>query len=221
MMQLRHRCAFIACLLFALPAALWSQRPATVVRQEREQAAREVPQLAELLALKPGMIVADVGAGGGAMSVVMAKWLGPEGRVYATDVRAEQLAEIRAAVAQDALSNVVVLEGAESSTNLPSECCDAIFLRDVYHHLTRPHEFDASLLAALKPGGRLAIIDFPPEQGSSLPAGVPDDRGGHGIPTSIVVAEVTRAGFRHVRTMSRWPPDDDRNMLFMVMFEKP
>ena len=72
-----------------------------------------------------------------------------------------------------------------------------------------------------RPGGRLAIVDFPPEQGSSLPAGVPDDRGGHGIPTSIVVAEVTRAGFRHVRTMLRWPPDDDRNMLFLVMFEKP
>ena len=71
------------------------------------------------------------------MSVGMAKWLGPTGRVYATDIRAEQLAEIRAAVVQDALSNVVVLEGTESSTNLPSECCDAIFLRDVYHHLTR------------------------------------------------------------------------------------
>ena len=117
--------------------------------------------------------------------------------------------------------NVVVLEGAESSTNLPNECCDAILLRDVYHHLTRPHEFDVTLLAALKPGGRLAIIDFPPERRSTLPAGVPDNRGGHGIPASIVVAEVTRAGFRHVRTMSRWPPDDDRNMLFLVMFEKP
>ena len=114
MMNLRCRCAFVACLLFTLPAAPGSQRPASAVRQEREQAAREVPQLAELLALKPGMIVADVGAGGGAMSVVMAKWLGPGGRVYATDIRAEQLAEIRAAVAQDALSNVVVLEGAES-----------------------------------------------------------------------------------------------------------
>ena len=220
-MKLRCGCAYVACLVLTLPATLGSQRPATAMRQEREQAAREVPQLAELLVLKPGMIVADIGAGGGAMSVGMAKWLGPTGRVYATDIRAEQLAEIRAAVAQDALSNVVVLEGAESSTNLPSECCDAIFLRDVYHHLTRPHDFDVSLLTALKPGGRLAIIDFPPEQGSSLPAGVPDDRGGHGIPTSIVVAEVTRAGFRHVRTMLRWPPDDDRNMLFLVMFEKP
>src|ERR1041385_4487244 len=121
MMKFQRRCTYIACLLFSLPAWLAAQRPAAVVRQEREQAAREVPQLAELLALKPGMVVADVGAGGGAMSVGMAKWLGPEGRVYSTDIGVEQLAEIKAAVAEDGLSNVVVLEGAESSTNLPSE----------------------------------------------------------------------------------------------------
>jgi len=216
-----RRCAYIACLLFALPAAAQSQRPATAVRQEREQAAREVPQLAELLALKPGMTVADVGAGGGAMSVAMAKWLGPGGRVYATDIGAAQLAEIRALVTQDAVPNVVVLEGAGSSTNLPNDCCDAIFLRDVYHHLTRPTEFDASLLASVKPGGRLAIMDFPPDPGSAVPAGVPADRGGHGIPASVVVAEVTRAGFRHLTTMTRWPPDGDRDRLFLVMFEKP
>jgi predicted methyltransferase len=220
-MKLRYSCAYVACCLVMLSATLASQRPAGVVRQEREQAAREGPQLAELLALTPGMVVADIGAGGGAMSVVLAKWLGPGGRVYATDIRAEQLAEIRAAVAHDALSNVVVLEGAEASTNLPGDCCDAIFLRDVYHHLTRPQEFDASLLAALKPRGRLAIIDFPPEPGSAIPVGVPADRVGHGIPASLIVTEVTRAGFRHLRTMTRWPPDDDRNMLFLVMFEKP
>jgi predicted methyltransferase len=221
-MTLPARWACIVGLLFALPTALGSQqRPAGVVRQERELAAREVPPLAELFALKPGMIVADVGAGGGAMTVAMAKWLGPGGRVYATDVRAEQLAEIKAAVAQDALSNVVVLEGAESSANLPGGCCDAIFLRDVYHHLTKPDEFDASLLTALKPGGRLAIMDFPPDPGSPIPAGVPADRGGHGISAALVQAEVTRAGFRHLRTMSRWLPDDDRSRLFLVMFEKP
>ena len=221
MMRLRCRCAYVVCLLLALPVALGSQRPPGAVRQEREQAAREVPQLAEVLALEPGMTLADVGAGGGAMSVVMAKWLGPAGRVYATDLRSEQLAEIRAAVAENGLSNVIVLEGAESSTNLPAECCDAIFLRDVYHHLTRPYEIDASLLAALKAGGRLAIIDFPPEAGSNVPAGVPDDRGGHGIPPPVILAEVTRAGFRHLLTMPRWPPDDDRTRLFLVMFEKP
>jgi hypothetical protein len=67
-MKLRCGCAYVACLVLTLPAALGAQRPAEAVRQEREQAAREVPQLADVLALKPGMIVADIGAGGGAMS---------------------------------------------------------------------------------------------------------------------------------------------------------
>ncbi len=135
-MSRRYRFAYVACLLLTVPAALAAQRTAALVRAELEQATREVPQLAEVLALKPGGTVADVGSGGGAMAVVIANWLGPAGRVYATDVRAEQLAEIREAVAREGLSNVMVLEGATRSTNLPSECCDAIFLRDVYHHLT-------------------------------------------------------------------------------------
>jgi ubiquinone/menaquinone biosynthesis C-methylase UbiE len=220
-MPRRHRFAHIACLLLLVPAALAAQRPAVVVRAELEQAAREVPQLAEVLTLKPGMTVADVGSGGGAMAVAIAKWLGPGGRVFATDVRAAQLDEIKAAVARDGLSNVVVVEGTALSTNLPSECCDAIFLRDVYHHLTNPRDIDASLLAALKPAGRLAIMDFPPEPGSSVPDGVPQNRGGHGVPASIIVSELTQSGFRHLTTMSRWLPDDDRTQLFLVLFEKP
>lgn len=221
MTNFRCRGPLVACLLLTLPATLGSQRPAGAVRQEREQAAREVPQLAELLALKPGMVAADVGAGGGAMSVAMAKWLGPRGRVYSTDIRAEQLEEIRAAVVEASLSNVVVQEGGESSANLPDGCCDAIFLRDVYHHLTHPRELNASLLAALKSGGRLAVMDFPPDPGSTIPPSVPSDRGGHGIPAPIVVTEIAAAGFRHLSTVSRWPPDDERNRLFLVMFEKP
>ena len=127
----RCRFAYIACLLFTVPAAFAVQRTAALVRVELEQARREVPQLAEVLAIKPGRTVADVGSGGGAMSLAFANWLGTDGRVYATDIRPEQLAEIRAAVAREGLSNVVVLEGATRSTNLPIECCDAIFLRDV------------------------------------------------------------------------------------------
>jgi predicted methyltransferase len=211
----------VAVVLVSVAGPLASQRPAEAVRQERAQATREAPQLAEVLALKPGMTVADIGAGGGAMSVAMAKWLGPQGRVYATDVGAEQLAEIKAYVAQEALTNVVVLLGAESSTNLPSECCDAMFLRDVYHHLTRPKEFNVSLLASLRGGGRLVVLDFEAGPGSKIPPGVSPDRGGHGIPASIIVTEVTGAGFRHVKTMPRWPPDDVRSHLFLEMFEKP
>jgi len=120
-MSRRYRFAYVACLLFTVPAALAAQRTAALVRAELEQATREVPQLAEVLALKPGGTVADVGSGGGAMAVVIANWLGPAGRVYATDVRAEQLAEIREAVAREGLSNVMVLEGATRSTKLPRE----------------------------------------------------------------------------------------------------
>ena len=69
--------------------------------------------------------------------------------------------------------------------------------------------------------GRLAIIDFPPDPGSSVPAGVPADRGGHGISVSMIEAEVTRAGFRYLKTLPRWPPADDRNRLFLALFEKP
>lgn len=209
------------CLLFLAPAALVAQRPEAAIRQEREQAAREVPKLADVLSLTRGMTVADVGSGGGAMTVSMAKWLGPSGRVYATDVASAQLAEIRENVAREGLQNVVVLEGAARSTNLPNECCDAIFLRDVYHHLTSPQEFDASLLAAAKSGGRVAIMDFAPEPGSKVPNGVPDNRGGHGIPAALIVSELTQAGFRHVKTIGRWPDDTDRNMIYLVLFEKP
>jgi hypothetical protein len=64
-------------------------------------------------------------------------------------------------------------------------------------------------------------MDFPPDPGSTIPDGVPANRGGHGIPIAIIVSELTAAGFRHVTTLARWPPEDDRNRLFLVMFEKP
>jgi predicted methyltransferase len=215
------RTAAVACVLLSLLVSLHAQRPAEAVRQERERAGREGPQLMEVLGLKPGATVADVGAGGGATSVALAKLLGPGGRVYATDIGVSQIAEIKELVQKEALSNVIVLEGAVSATNLPDRCCDAILLRDVYHHLTRPQEFNASLLATLKAGGRLAILDFPPDPGSKVPDGVSNDRGGHGIAEPLLVAELKRAGFRHVRTAPCWPPDDSRSKLYLALFEKP
>jgi len=218
-MSRRYRLAQSVSLLLIVPAALDAQRPANLVRQELDQAAREVPTLAGVLSLTPGMSVADIGSGGGAMAVTMAKWLGAGGRVYATDVAAAQLAEIKGAVAKEGLTNVLVLEGATRATNLPDGCCDAIFMRDVYHHLTSPLEFGASLLSSLKPGGRLAVMDFEAEPGSRLPNGVPENRGGHGIPPTVIVSELTQSGFRHVRTIARWPGEADH--LFLVLFEKP
>lgn len=198
---------------------LHAQQPdAKQVAQERARAELEVPQLAELLGLKPGMTAADVGAGFGATTVVLGKWIGG-GRVYATDVGERQLNAIRDYVEKEGLKNVTVLAGAPAATNLPPGCCDAIFMRDVYHHITAPGEFGKSLLASLKPDGRLAIIDFLPRAGSAVPDGVPSNRGGHGVTPAIVVEELKAAGFTHVRTYDQWPPDD-KDPFFLVLFRK-
>jgi precorrin-6B methylase 2 len=180
----------------------------------------EVPRLVELLELKPGMTVADVGAGFGAWTVRLARVLGPSGRVYATDIGEAQISSLRDYVKREGLSNVTVIEGAERTTNLAALCCDAILIRDAYHHLTAPEDIVRSLAAALKPGGRLAVIDFPPRPDTEVPSGVPANRGGHGVPPEIVQRE-TGAVLTHVRTIADWAPDSQPASLFLVLFRKP
>ncbi len=128
-----------------------------------------MPELVKLFELKPGMTVADVGAGFGAWTMQFSKVVGPTGRVYATDIGAPQLAALRDSVKREALTNVTVIEAATDATNLPAGCCDAILIRDAYHHLTQPAAIVKSLAAALKPGGRLAVIDFPPRPKTEVP----------------------------------------------------
>jgi predicted methyltransferase len=211
----------ILLLFVALGPALAAQRPAAVIQFEFRHAERDVPDLAAVLGLEPGMAVADVGAGGAAMTMFMARRLGPAGRVYATEIGAAQLEEIRQLVSRERLENVVVIEGREQAANLPDACCDAIFMQDVYHHLTSPAEINRSLLAALKPGGRLAVVDFEPQPGSIVPKGVAANRGGHGIAPALVVSEVFASGFAHVKTIAKWPPNANPAEFFLALFRKP
>jgi predicted methyltransferase len=211
--------AALCVLLVALSTTAAGQRfdPAAALKQ----AEREVPSLTDVLGLEPGMTVADVGAGFGAWTLTIARWTGPSGRVYATEIGAEQLTAIRDFVARERLENVVVVEGSAGSANLPDGCCDAVFLRDVYHHLTQPEAFNKTVVSALKPGGRLAIIDFEPEPGSKTPAGVPANRGGHGISPSRIVSELGAAGLAHAKTLAIWPPDSKGvRQYFLVLFRK-
>lgn len=180
----------------------------------------EVPQLVELLELKPGMTVADIGAGFGAWTMRLARELGPSGRVYATDVGAAQIAALRDVTQRERLNNVTVIEGAVSSTNLPALCCDAILIRDAYHHFTEPAALIKSLAASLKPGGRLAVIDFPPRPNTEVPSGVPANRRGHGVPPEVVEREVG-AALTHVRTITEWSPTSQPASLFLLLFRKP
>jgi ubiquinone/menaquinone biosynthesis C-methylase UbiE len=184
------------------------------------QIASEAPRLFELLELQPGMTVGEIGAGRGEMTIEMAKRVGPGGRVYSTELDPARLADIRAAITREGLTNVVVITAGERSTNLPAECCDAIFMRDVYHHITAPEEIARSLAASLKPGGRMAIIDFEPQAGSALPEGVPANRGGHGVPPEIVAAEISAAGPSVVRTFPGWTNLRANRQMFLVLFKK-
>ena len=180
----------------------------------------ELPELTRLLGLKPGMTVADVGAGFGAWTVRLAGLVGPAGRVFATDIGEKQLAALRDYTAREGLANVTVLEGAADTTNLPALCCDAILIRDAYHHLTEPESIGKSLAGALKPGGRLAVIDFPPRPNSEVPSGVPGNRGGHGVPPEVVEREVGKV-LTYVQTVRDWAPKSEPASLYLVLFRKP
>jgi SAM-dependent methyltransferase len=141
--------------------------------------------------------------------------------VFATDIGKRQLDVLRESVQKEGLKNVTVIEGAAAATNLPAACCDAIFMRDAYHHIGAVEAFNKSLLASLKPGGQLAIIDFPPQPRSNLPPGTPANRGGHGVTAGMVVEELKAAGFTHVRTIEGWPPGDKQEgRFFLALFRK-
>jgi SAM-dependent methyltransferase len=219
MTQLPFVTVLVAALLCATPAYAQDDDYGRQVAQERRQAEFEGPQLAEVLGLEPGMTVADIGTGGGAMAIVLGRLVG-SGHVYATDITQRSLTMTREYAKKERLTNITVIEGRADSTNLPSECCEGLFLRNVYHHVMEPAAFTKSLYATAKPGARLAIIDAPPGEGSELPAGVPANRGGHGVPDTVVIEELTAAGFVHVRTIQGWPPGDKYPTVFLALFEK-
>jgi len=183
--------------------------------QVRGDATEEIKRLAELMGWKAGTVVADIGAGDGKYTLAAVEWVGASGKVFATEIDAKKLAELREEVAKRKLGNVIVEESKEAETNLPAGCCDAIFLRRVYHHLTKPAEFDASLVRSLKPGGRLAIIDFAPRAGLEPVEGVPSNRGGHGIPQKIAIEELSAAGLQVEKIVNDWPEDS-----YCVLFVK-
>jgi ubiquinone/menaquinone biosynthesis C-methylase UbiE len=165
----------------------------------------EIDHLAAILELKPGSSVADVGAGSGEVSFAIAARVRPDGKVYSTEIVPKLLDKIRAGAIRAGDKNIIVVAGTRDQTGLPVNCCDAIFLREVYHHLTDPIPLDRSLYRSLRPGGRLAIIDFEPTPlAGPPPPGVPRNRGGHGVPKRIVLEELTGAGFQFVKTM-QWP----------------
>jgi SAM-dependent methyltransferase len=131
----------------------WLDRP------ERE--AEERPDDAvEALRLRPGAVVADLGAGSGYFTVRLARRVGAAGRVFAVDIQPEMLSLLRTRLQRDAVTNVELVQSAENDPRLPARTFDLILMVDVYHELAHPQVILSKLLTSLKPAGRLVLLEY-------------------------------------------------------------
>ena len=128
-------------------------------RTEREKE-EEPAKLIKALDLKPGMVVADVGAGSGYHCFLMSPLVGEKGKVIACDVQPEMLDIVEARSKRKKIKNIELARGTETDPKLPPGEVDLIIMVDVYHEFSHPYEMTEKLVEALKPGGRLVFVEF-------------------------------------------------------------
>jgi len=125
-------------------------------RLERLRPADMIP----LLGIKPGAVVADIGAGTGMMLPFLVEAVGPSGRVLAEDIQQDFLNKAEARIKTNNWSNVTTILGTDRNPNLPEAQLDLAFILDAYHHFDYPAEMLAHIARSLKPDGRIAVADF-------------------------------------------------------------
>ena len=163
------------------------------------------------IGLKPTDTIADIGAGTGLFTRLFASNLGPEGRVIAVDIAQKFLDHIELTCRGQGLRNVETLLCKEDSTELPPDSVDVAFICDTYHHFEFPQKTMTSLLKALKPGGRVVVIDFERIEGESTEWTMSHVRAGQ----EVFEAEILKAGFTKAAEVK-----DVLKENYMVVFEK-
>ena len=159
-------------------------------------------EVIQALALKPDAVIADIGSGTGYFSVRFSNMV-PKGRVYGVDVEPDMVKYLAARAKREGHKNIVAIAGTPDDPRLP-EKADLIILVDVYHHIDNREQYFSHLQKSLKPGGRLAIIDFRMDspEGPPLHARIPPER---------VKAELASAGYGLAQEHSFLP-----NQYFLV-----
>jgi SAM-dependent methyltransferase len=154
--------------------------------EDARDRAGEAEQVLRILAVKPGMTVADVGAGDGYYTVRLARRLGPSGRVIAEDVMADYLDKLQRRVARETLANVTFDLGEPHDPRLPPQSVDLVLMVHMYHEVAQPYGLLYNLLPALRPGAKVAVIDLdqPTVQ--------------HGTPRDLLTCELQALGFRQL-----------------------
>lgn len=177
--------------------------------REREVAKRRDDIVAQLH-LKPGMAVADLGAGTGLFTFAFAEAVGRTGKVYAVDVQPYFLDHLRATAREKKLPQVQAVQATQRSPGLPEASIDVAFFCDAYHHIEHPAPYLAELRAALRPGGRLVVVDYDKSQDAK-----PFIRKHLRATPETFRAEIEAAGFRFER---EW---DGLEENFVFVFQRP
>ena len=181
--------------------ARWLERSGRV-REERPE------RVIESIALAADAQVADIGAGTGYFSVRLAERV-PEGRVFAVDIQREMLDILRRRLARNGLDNVELVLGREDDPRLPSNSIDAALLVDAYHEFAYPREMMKGIVAALRPGGRVVLVEYRGED-PSIPI-----KPLHKMTEAQARREMNAVGLRHVATLDVLPTQH------ILIFEKP
>jgi SAM-dependent methyltransferase len=167
-------------------------------RSERES--EEEPDKAlDALGSLTGLTVADVGAGSGYFTIRLASRVGPAGRVFANDLQSEMLKMLTARLARERVTNVTLVQGAIDDPKLPSSSLDLAIMVDVYHEFSEPQKMLRGLRAALKPGGRLVLLEYRKED-SQVPI-----RFEHKMSVAEARLELEAEGFLFSRLDDRLP----------------
>ncbi len=151
-------------------------------------------EIVALCGLKPGMVVADVGAGTGLFTGQFARAVGPAGKVYAVDIAPRFLEHIKKTCKRQGIHNVVGVLDTPTSVKLPASSVDLVFICDTYHHFEFPFRILGSIHQALRPGGKLVLVDFRRIKGLSSEWIMSHVRAGQ----DIVTREVVMSGIRQV-----------------------
>ena len=150
-------------------------------------------QIMDTLAIADGAVVADLGAGGGWFTVRLARRVGPNGIVYAEDIQRLMIESIQRRVQKEGLQNVRLVNGTSTDPGLPAGALDAVLIVDAFHEMEEPVALLRNVAVALKPQGRVGIIDY--TQGEGGPGPPPGER----IAPEVIVNAANAAGLRLLR----------------------
>ena len=150
------------------------------------------------LAVKHGQVIADIGSGGGFFTFRFAEAVGRDGHVYAVDTSRKLLDYIQQQAETKGYRNIISLGVDEADLTLSTNIFDLLFVRNVYHHLSNRIQYFKNLEHALKPGGRIAILEY-------TRGGLFRRIFGHYVPQALIISEMQEAGYQVVDTFNFLP----------------